>query len=338
MANHWRPPRPNMVVTRTPLRVSFAGGGTDLAAFYERDYGAVLSTAITQYIYVTVKRHGQIFNERIRLNYSKSEQVQEIEEIENNIARECLRFVAIEPPIYISTVGDLPASTGLGGSSSFAVGLLNALHAYQGERVSAGQLAEEASYIEIEVLKEPIGKQDQYAAAFGGLNFFCFKPGGAVTVEPQRLVNGTLGKLFDHILMFWTGHQRDSSSVLAEQKAKTPEKLESLFKIRGHAQQLQELLGTGGCDLRVFGGILDESWQQKRRLASTITNSQIDTWYQRASDAGAWGGKLCGAGGGGFLLFVVPPERQNAVRQSLSDLQEVPVGPEAHGSQILFVE
>lgn len=338
MANHWRPSQPTMVVTRTPLRVSFAGGGTDLAAFYERDYGAVLSTAITQYIYVTVKRHGQVFNERIRLNYSKSEQVQQIEEIENNIARACLQFLAIEPPIYISTVGDLPASTGLGGSSSFAVGLLNALHAYQGERVSAGQLAEEASHIEIEILKEPIGKQDQYAAAFGGLNFFCFKPGGAVTVEPQRLVNGTLGKLFDHILMFWTGHQRDSSSVLAEQKAKTPEKMDSLLSIRTHALQLQELLGSSCCDLRVFGDILDESWQQKRRLASTITNSQIDTWYRRAQDAGAWGGKLCGAGGGGFLLFIVPPERQSAVRNALADLKEVPVGPEAHGSQILFVE
>jgi len=338
MANHWRSSHPTMVVTRTPLRVSFAGGGTDLAAFYERDYGAVLSTAIRQYIYVTVKRHGQVFNERIRLNYSKSEQVQQIEEIENNIARACLQFLMVEPPIYISTVGDLPASTGLGGSSSFAVGLLNALHAYQGERVSAGQLAEEASYIEIEVLKEPIGKQDQYAAAFGGLNFFCFKPGGAVTVEPQRLANGTLAKLFDHILMFWTGHQRDSSSVLAEQKAKTPEKMDSLLSIRAHALQLQELLGSGSCDLKVFGGILHESWQQKRRLASTITNSQIDTWYRRARDAGAWGGKLCGAGGGGFLLFIVPSERQNAVRYTLADLKEVPVDPEAHGSQILFVE
>src|SRR3990172_10800512 len=162
---------PSLVLTRTPLRVSFAGGGTDLAAFYDQtDYGAVVSTAINKYIYVTVKKHGEIFNEPIRLNYSRSEQVSRIDEIHNNIARECLRFLAIDPPIYISTVGDLPASTGLGGSSSFAVGLLNALHAYRGERVSASQLAEEASQIEIDILKEPIGKQDQYAAAFGGLN------------------------------------------------------------------------------------------------------------------------------------------------------------------------
>src|SRR5436309_4254805 len=195
-------------VTRTPLRISFAGGGTDLLDFYQREYGAVLSTAIDQYIYVTVKRHGDLFNEPIRLNYSETELVDRIDDVQNAIARECLRLLEIEPPIYISTVADIPASTGLGSSSSFAVGLLNALHAFRDERVSAGQLAEEASYIEIDVLKQPIGKQDQYAAAFGGLNFFCFKPGGGVTVEPHRLRNGALGDLFNHIMMFWTGHQR----------------------------------------------------------------------------------------------------------------------------------
>jgi D-glycero-alpha-D-manno-heptose-7-phosphate kinase len=318
--------------------VSFVGGGTDLATFYERDYGAVLSTAINQYIYVTVKQHGEVFNERIRLNYSKSETVQCLDQIENNIARECLRFLDIEPPIYISTVGDLPASTGLGGSSSFAVGLLNALHAYCGERVSAGQLAEEASYIEIEVLQQPIGKQDQYAAAFGGLNFFCFKPGGAVTVEPQRLANGALHSLFHHIIMLWTGHQRDSSSVLEEQKANTTQKIPSLLQMREQAHQLQALLGNRNLDLRQFGQILDEGWQLKRQLASTVTTDQIDAWYQQAREAGALGGKLCGAGRGGFLLFLVPMDRRDAVRQALKDLREVSVEPEAHGSQILFME
>ena len=338
MANSTRISTPSLVVTRTPLRMSFAGGGTDLAVFYEREYGAVLSTAINKYIYVTVKRHGEVFNERVRLNYSRSEQVQCIEEIENNIARECLRFLQIEPPIYISTVGDLPASTGLGGSSSFAVGLLNALHAYQGERVSAGQLAEEASYIEIEVLKQPIGKQDQYAAAFGGLNYFCFKPGGSVTVEPQRLANGGLKNLFDHLMLFWTGHQRDSSAVLTEQKANTASKMESLLKMREHAHRLQALLSNGYRDLQALGLVLDESWHLKRGLASTISTDQIDTWYRRARQAGATGGKLCGAGGGGFLLFVVPHACQEAVRQTLCGLREVPVGPEVHGSHILFVE
>jgi D-glycero-alpha-D-manno-heptose-7-phosphate kinase len=318
--------------------VSFAGGGTDLPAFYEAEYGSVLSTAINKYIYVTVKCHGDVFNEAIRLNYSRSEQVQRIDEIDNNIARECLKFLAIDPPIYINTVGDLPASTGLGGSSSFAVGLLNALHAYRGERVSASQLAEEAAHIEIDVLKEPIGKQDQYAAAFGGLNLFCFKPGGDVTVEPVRLLNGTLKSLFDQILMFWTGHQRDSSSVLAEQKQNTPRKMASLLRMREQAQQMQKVLSNGHCDLSAIGRILDEGWQLKRHLASTITTGQIDRWYDRALNAGAIGGKLCGAGGGGFLLFIAPQKHHEPIRRVLSDLHEVPVSAEVHGSQILFVE
>src|SRR5918996_3412332 len=274
---------PKYVLTRTPLRVSFAGGGTDLAAFYEMsEYGAVLSTAINKYIYVTVKRHSDVFDEPIRVNYSKGEQVHRVEEIQNNIARECMRFLEIDPPIYISTVGDLPASTGLGGSSSFAVGLLNALHVFRGERVSAGQLAEEACHIEIEVLKEPIGKQDQYAAAFGGLNLFCFKPGGDVTVEPVRLRNGALSALFGQLLLFWTGHQRDTSSVLAEQKQNTGQKSASLLKMREDAKQLQRLLCNGQCDINAFGRIMDEGWQLKRSLASTITTDEIDQWYQRA--------------------------------------------------------
>jgi D-glycero-alpha-D-manno-heptose-7-phosphate kinase len=327
-----------LVVTRTPLRISFAGGGTDLAAFYDHGYGAVLSAAIDRYIYVTVKRHGEVFNERIRVNYSRSETVQTIDEIDNNIARECLRFLEIEPPIYISTVGDLPASTGLGGSSSFAVGLLNALHAFRGERVSAGQLAEEASHIEIDVLKEPIGKQDQYAAAFGGLNYFCFKAGGGVSVEPQRMANGALQRLFDHLMMFWTGHQRDTGAVLTEQKANTPHRMDSLLKMREQAAQLQDVLRAGADDAKTFGRILDEGWCLKRGLASLITTSEIDTWYQRAREAGAYGGKLCGAGGGGFLLFVVPTDRHEAVRRALSPLRDIPIAAEAHGSQILLWE
>jgi D-glycero-alpha-D-manno-heptose-7-phosphate kinase len=315
-----------------------AGGGTDLAAFYERDHGAVLSTTIDKYIYVTVKRHGEVFNERIRLNYYKSEQVQAVEEIENNIARECLRFLQIEPPIYISTVGDLPVASGLGGSSSFAVGLLNALHAFRGERVSAGQLAEEACHIEIDILKEPIGKQDQYAAAVGGFNFFRFKPGGSVTVEPHRVTGRTLTDVFEHFQMFWTGHQREASSVLTEQKDRTPEKFESLMQMRDCAYELQSLLAAGPCDMEVVGGILDRSWQLKRGLASRISNDQIDTWYARAREAGAIGGKLCGAGGGGFLLLVAAPDRQQMVNRSLADLKQVPVGPEVQGSQVLLLE
>ena len=336
MVNRLRSNDPGLVITRTPLRVSFAGGGTDLSDFYNCEHGAVFSTAIDKYIYVTVKRHGSVFNEAIRINYSKSEQVSAIHEIENDIARECLRLLEIEPPIYVSTVADLPASTGLGGSSSFAVGLLNALHAFRGERVSAGQLAEEACHVEIDILKQPIGKQDQYAAAFGGLNFFCFKPGGAVTVEPQRVVNGGLSELFANILMFWTGHQRDAGSVLSEQKANTSMKMASLLKMRGHAYELQALTSNGHFDAEKFGRVLHESWQLKRQLASTITTGQIDQWYEKAVAAGAAGGKLCGAGGGGFLLFIVKPENQPKVRAALSPLTEVPVVHEVHGSHLVL--
>jgi len=327
---------PKIVVTRTPLRVSFAGGGTDLADFYERDYGAVLSTAIDKYIFVTVKRHSELFQEPIRVNYSLTEQVDTVDQIQNNIARECLRLLKIDPPIYISTVGDLPASTGLAGSSSFAVGLLHALHAYRGERVSPSQLAEEATHIEINVLKEPIGKQDQYAAAFGGLNFYRFNPGGGVTVEPVRVSNNFLTQLFDHILMFWTGMQREASSVLTEQKQNIPGKLDFLKRMRDHAQQLHELATSEPFDPVAFGRILHESWELKRQLASTMSSKQIDAYYERALAAGAEGGKICGAGNGGFLLFLVQPEKQQAVRQALSELLEVPIRFEVHGSRVLL--
>jgi D-glycero-alpha-D-manno-heptose-7-phosphate kinase len=327
--------RPQLIVTRTPLRVSFAGGGTDLPAFYEREDGVVFSTAISRYVYVTVKRHSELFFEPIRLNYSKSEEVDYVDEIENNIARECLRFLDFGPPIYVSTVGDVPASTGLGGSSAFCVGLLNALHAFRGERGAAGQLAEEASHIEIDVLGHPIGKQDQYAAAFGGFNVFCFKRGGAVTVEHQRFTTSRREEFFGSMMLFWTGHQRDANHVLAEQKANTEARFAHLRKMRDQAYELQNLVGNSHMDMKTFGHILDEGWRLKRELATSITNTQIDEMYDRAIEAGAYGGKLCGAGGGGFLLFIVPSERQSRVRDALRDLPELTVAHEAQGSQVI---
>jgi D-glycero-alpha-D-manno-heptose-7-phosphate kinase len=326
-------------MTRTPLRVSFAGGGTDLREFYERDSGAVFSTAITSYIYVTVKRHSPLFNEAIRLNYSKSEEVNDIDEIENDIARECLRFLEIDPPIYISTVGDHPASSGLGSSSSFAVGLLHALHTLRGERVSAAQLAEEATHIEIDVLGEPIGKQDQYAVAFGGVNLFLFRRDGSVTLQPGRVSPTVLGDLFDSLLMFWTGHQRSSRAVLEEQRDSTPSKLDALRQMRDHAHQVHELFtqpNGAAIDVGALGRTLDASWRLKRDLASTITTPEIDGWYDAAMAAGAVGGKLCGAGGGGCMLFVVPHGRKEHVRAALRDLVEVPIEYEAHGSRVLL--
>ncbi len=332
-------------MTRTPLRISFTGGGTDIPGFFQKSWGAVFSTAIDKYVYVTVKRHSELFFDRpdrplgvkglFRLNYSKSEEVDSLDDISNDIIRECLRLLEIEPPLYISTIGDIPASTGLGGSSAFAVGLLNALHAYRGERVSPGQLAEEASQVEIDILGNPIGKQDQYAAAFGGLNVFCFKPDGAVTVEHQRVSESDRKQLFASMMLFWTGHQRDASKILAEQKENTEAEFDRLCRMRDMARYTQDLAAEGRLDSPTLGGLLNEGWQEKRQLASGISNLGIDTWYQRAMEAGAYGGKLCGAGGGGFLLFMVPPERRDAVRLSLADLTEVPFAYEARGSQAI---
>ena len=324
-----------MILTRTPLRVSFAGGGTDLAAFYEREYGAVLSTAINRYVYVTVKRHSHLFFEPIRVNYSRSEQVDTVDEIENNIVRECLRMLEIDPPIYVSTVGDVPASTGLGGSSAFTVGLLNALHAFRGERVPAGQLAEEACHIEIDVLGNPIGKQDQYAAAFGGMNLITFRPDGRVSTEHLRAHGNHLRPLFDSLLMFWTGHQRSASTVLEEQRRNTADRFGHLVRMRDLAERMQAAVETDPIDLAGFGQLLDDGWQLKRELASSISNPLIDQWYDAAREAGATGGKLCGAGGGGFLLFAAPPGCHDAVRGALDGLVEMPVRPESHGSELV---
>ncbi len=330
-------PTPKVVMTRTPLRVSFAGGGTDLPGYYERDYGAVLSTTIDKYLYVTVKRHGELFAEPIRLNYSETELVERIDQIKNAIARECLRLLNVEPPVYISTVADLPEFSGLGSSSSFAVGLLNALHAFRGERVSAGQLAEEAAHVELDVLKRPIGRQDHYAAAFGGLNFFRFQPGGHVTVEPQRTIHGGIERLFDHLLMLWTGIRRDAASILSEQQRNTAQRLEVLDGMREHAQRLQAMMRNGFEPL-AFGRVLDETWVLKRGLATTITNPRIDAWYARAKAAGAVGGKICGAGGGGFLLLVMPPDRHDAVQRALHDMTAVTIRYESHGSRVVLGE
>lgn len=323
-----------VIVTRTPLRVSFAGGGTDLPDFYKRDEGAVFSTAIDKYVYVTVKRHSELFLEPVRINYSKTEQVNNIGEIENDIARECLRFMEIEPPIYVSTVADCPASTGLGGSSSFAVGLLHALHSFKGERVSAAQLAEEATHIEIDVLRQPIGKQDQYAAAFGGLNLFCFGQNG-VAVHPQHISKTKLDIIFDSILMYWTGRARDASRVLEDQIRNTEAKRGRLIEMRGHALRLEAMMANGGIDTAAFGKVLDESWAMKRELSSRITTSEIDHWYDLARAAGAEGGKICGAGGGGFLLLVVKPENKASVRRALASLMEMKIRPEVHGSRVI---
>jgi len=322
-------------MTRTPQRISFAGGGTDIADYYRTGYGAVLSTTIDKYVYVTVKRHGAVFSEQYRLNYHEAENVASLEDIRNDIARECLRLLPVEPPIYISVVGDLPAASGLGGSSSFAVGLLKALHAMRGERVAAAQIAEEAAHVEVDVLERPIGKQDHVAAAFGGFNYFRFDADGAIQVTPHAATTVALDRVFDHFQLFWTGMSRDSAEVLREQKGNIASRIDDLNDMRDQAATLSRLLRES-TDIEAIGRLLDAGWQLKRGLAGAISNERIDGWYDAARAAGAIGGKLCGAGNGGFLLFISQPEKHASIRAALEDLHEVPIAFEPAGTQLLL--
>lgn len=325
------------VTTIAPLRVSFAGGGTDIASYYTRHGGAVVSATIDQYVYVTVKRHSRLFAENYRLSYSKTEHVERIDDIENDIARECLRLIEVDPPLFISTAADLPALSGLGSSSSFAVGLLYALHAIKGEEVSAGQLAEEACHVEIDMLKRPIGKQDQYAAAFGGLNYISFAREGRVQLDPLWVPNGGIAKFFRSSMLFWTGQQRDAGEVLADQVGRMTQSDADYAKMRELAGICRDHLLSATEDFAPVAALLDAGWRIKRGLAHGISNGGIDRWYERSLAAGALGGKLLGAGGGGFLYLLVPPEAQEKVRLALADLTDVHVNYEPRGARILSV-
>jgi D-glycero-alpha-D-manno-heptose-7-phosphate kinase len=328
---------PRAVTTITPQRVSFAGGGTDIPEFYRRHGGSVISATIDKYIYVTVKRHSPLFNEVYRLSYSKTEHVNSLEEIENDVARECLRLVQVEPPLFIATASDLPALSGLGSSSSFAVGLLYALHMLRGEDVSAGQLAEEACHVEIDRLQRPIGKQDQYAAAFGGLNYITFQSDGRVHIDSVWLPADGAAALFRNSMLFWTGQQRQAADVLQEQRDKIDESCGTLLKMRDMAARCRDVLLATADNFQPLGAILDEGWRCKRSLASKISSAHIDNCYARALAAGALGGKIAGAGGGGFLYLVVTPDCREAVRAALPDMVDVEVRYEPRGAQLLSV-
>ena len=324
------------VTTITPHRISFAGGGTDIPKFYKNYGGAVLSTTIDKYLYVTVKYHSPLFKENFRLCYSETERTNSLEEINNSIARECLRLVPIDHPVYISTVSDIPASTGLGSSSSFAVGLLHALHLLRGEKVSAGQLAEESSNVEINVLNYPIGKQDQYAAAYGGLNYFKFQQNGAVKIEHILPPNNSIKLLFNSILLFWTGVQRKSEDVLIEQHKSIYEKQDSLIYIKDLVKNCRAILQKEPLDLKAFGEVLHNGWSKKRNLASNISNSKIDSYYALALENGAYGGKIAGAGGGGFLMIVCDPQKKDFIKNKLRQLVALDIDYEPRGSQKLY--
>jgi D-glycero-alpha-D-manno-heptose-7-phosphate kinase len=324
----------SLVTTATPQRVSFVGGGTDFKEFYTKHRGAVVSTAINKFIYVTVKRHSSLFNEQYRLSYFKSEHVQKLDDIENAIARECLRLVMVEGPLFISTIADIPASSGLGSSSSFAVGLLNALHVLRGEKVSTAQLAAEACQVEIDVLKQPIGKQDQYAAAFGGLNYLRFDMDDRVTIDHLWVDAAGLANLFAHSMLFWTGVQREASSILTSQKANIDSRTQQLCEMRDQAAECRRIF-LNDFDPIAFAKLLNDGWRLKQSLAENITNERIQLAYDQALKAGALGGKLVGAGGGGFIYLVVPPSRHSAVRSTLSNMTEVEMSYEPRGTRVL---
>ena len=307
-----------MIISKTPLRISFAGGGTDLPSFCRHnDFGAVLSASINSYIYVTVKKHSRFFKERVRLNYSETELVDDIEEIKNPIIRECLKFLEIDDMIYISTIADVVGSSGLGSSSSFCVGLLNALYKYKGVVVSPGRLAEEAARIEIDILKRPIGKQDHYAAAFGGLNYIRFDCDHSVTIRPISTKVQTVEKMFNSMISFWTGISRASESILEEQDKRNGKNAEMLISMRDQAGILRDIICNNVFSVEKFGKIMHEGWLMKRQLAPKISSAAIDRFYSIAMENGTIGGKVSGAGGGGFLNFIAHETDHERIKKAL---------------------
>ncbi len=327
---------PRTVTTITPQRISFVGGGTDLPSFYTNHGGSVISSAINQYVYVTVKRHSSLFDEAYRLSYSKTEHVNSIDEIENSIARECLKLVQVEPPLYIATAADLPASSGLGSSSSFAVGLLNALHLLKGERVSPAQLAEEACEIEINILGNPIGKQDQYAAAFGGLNHIVFKKNGRVEIDHLVLQKNLINEIFDNSLLIWTGIQREANSILEKQNKSVNNNHDSYNSLIEDTQECKKLMLNPPDDfLRHFGNLLEKSWKTKKSLEKAITSNLMDELHAKVKNLGGLGGKLSGAGGGGFFYEIVPKDYNESVFNIFGKNKVLKVAHEPLGSRLI---
>jgi len=325
-----------MIISRTPFRVSFFGGGTDYHGWYKDHKGAVLATTIDKYCYITCRYLPPFFEHKSRIIYSKMEHVKTINEIDHPSVREVLRFLKIEDGIEIHHDGDLPARTGLGSSSAFTVGLLNGLYALKGMMPTKDQLANEAIHVEQDMIKENVGCQDQTLAAYGGFNFIEF--GGAnhlqvstVTVGPERL-----RELQSHLMMFFTGFSRTASEIASHQIKNIPNKEKELTAMYQMTVQALEILKKG--NILDFGKLLNESWQLKRSLSEKISNQHIDEIYQAAKDAGAEGGKILGAGGGGFVLIFAAPSKQAKIRERLKDLLEIPFKFESLGSQIIFYQ
>ncbi len=321
-----------MIVVRTPLRLSFLGGGTDFGDYYRRVGGVVLSTAIDKYIFVIVKER---FDDKIYVNYSQKEIVDRVDDLKHELVREAMRLTGVERGIEITTLADVPsAGTGLGSSSAVTVGVLQALYTSQGRIVEAETLARQACEIEILHCHKPIGKQDQYIAAYGGMRQIHFQPDDAVNLESLALSPVTLQRLNRNLLLFYTNTTRAASSVLAEQQDNIPARLEALDALKAVTLRGRDCLRQGQLD--EFGRLLHENWEVKKTLASGVSNGQIDALYAAARQAGALGGKIAGAGGGGFLLLYCPLDKQEAVRAILGHLRELPFAFERDGSKVIF--
>jgi D-glycero-alpha-D-manno-heptose-7-phosphate kinase len=325
-----------MIISRTPLRVSFAGGGTDLPSYYRsHGGGAVLSAAIDKYVYVLIN---QKFDDDIRLSYSRTaEYVQNVDDVKHPMAREAMKATGVTKGVEIVTVSDIPAEgTGLGSSSSFAVGILNALHAYKGHLKSPKDLAEEACRIEIEVLGEPIGKQDQYAAAFGGLRYYEFHPDGNVSINPLPLSKDDMKDFASHFSLYYSGVTRSASNILSVQNKRTEENVEALARIKEMAGETRESILKG--DYAQVGHLLEEGWRLKKTLSTGVSNPALDGIYEKARSAGALGGKVTGAGGGGFFLIAAPLDKGESVAKALGGLRRLKMNVSHEGSRIIFVE
>ncbi len=321
-----------MIIAQAPLRISFLGGGTDLPAFYREEPGSVLSTAIDKRVYVIVKER---FDDLIYVNYSRKEIVEHVDDVKHDLVREALRATGVERGIEITTLADVPSEgSGLGSSSSIAVALLLALHTYCGRMLTAQVLAEEACHIELDVLTRSGGKQDQYIAAFGGLRQITFLPDERVAVEEVALRDGMRPRFGRRLLLFYTGRTRAAEAILRGQAARVPESWEVLRQMKEQVRHGRESLEQG--DLDRFGHLLHEAWMLKRELAPGITDGEIDAMYGAARDAGALGGKITGAGGGGFMLVYAPATAVDAVRTALKGYREVPLGLERDGAKVIF--
>jgi len=325
-----------MIITRTPLRISFFGGGTDYPVWYKKNGGSVLSTTINKYCYISCRYLPPFFNYKYRIRYVEREEAQSIDGIKHPSVRECLKFMDIGHGIEMVHTSDIPARSGVGSSSAFTVGFLQALNALKGKMVSKRQLARDAIFVEHNLIKENVGAQDQVAVAFGGLNKIDFGGDDGFYVYPVTISKEKLDLFQSHLMLFFTGFSRNASDIAGEQIKKTTKLEKELNEMKGMVDQAISILNNEKCELKDFGKLLNESWQIKRRLTDMISSSEIDSLYETACKAGALGGKLLGAGGGGFILLFAEPAAQAMIKEKLNKILHVPFTFERLGSQVLM--